>query len=420
MFFHLFFRKIYLSGLRELKSGERTILAVNHPTAFLDPAIVASFTNPTQNFLLRGDVFSSPFYRWLLRQIHTIPIFRFRDGYSSLKNNQSTFDYCYELLHQRKYLLVLAEGQTRFEKRLRPIQKGTARMAFGAYEKYDIEDIRIIPVGVNYTDAYRTRSIVMVETGEPIWLSSYMDAYRENPRKAHKQVTDEIARQLEQRVVHVEADEDELFADQCLEMQRNDLIGWTNWPATEESNELLRAEVGLARQINQLPEEDKAPWREETARYFDQLKSLRIDDLTLARPTVDDFFNLLLVLIGALPALLGFVLNYPPVGLSRRVADSTVKRKEFYTSIRFGIMLFGGLFYYLLLLPILLLIGHGAWYLLLAMPLLGICYVRWRERYQRWSYCRRYKQLPAVVRSGLQETRSALVQRLKTLANASA
>ena len=99
--FLIFFRKIYMKGIKEMRPKRRTILAVNHPTAFLDPAMIGSFSKPTQNFLLRGDVFSSPVTRWLLRQIHTIPIFRFRDGFSSLKNNQSTFEYCYYLLKQK-------------------------------------------------------------------------------------------------------------------------------------------------------------------------------------------------------------------------------------------------------------------------------------------------------------------------------
>ena len=47
---------------------------------------------------------------------------------------------------------IYVEGEHHLEKRVRPIQKGIVRIAFGACEKLgdDLKDLQIIPVGVNY------------------------------------------------------------------------------------------------------------------------------------------------------------------------------------------------------------------------------------------------------------------------------
>ncbi|MEM8909507.1 MAG: 1-acyl-sn-glycerol-3-phosphate acyltransferase, partial [Bacteroidota bacterium] len=170
----IFFSRIFFINKAAIPKDKPVILALNHPTAFIDPIFVCTHIEPITHFMLRGDVFSTPLYRWFLHQIKTIPIFRQRDGFANLKHNEATFDYCYRLLHERAHIIILAEGITNYEKRLRPIQKGTARMAFGAYEKYGNEDIEIVPVGLNYTDCVQFRSELMVEVGTPIAIKDYL------------------------------------------------------------------------------------------------------------------------------------------------------------------------------------------------------------------------------------------------------
>ena len=188
----VFFRKLYLSNHDSINDDKPIIFAVNHPTAFLDPVLIGALFKPIVHFIVRGDVFIGKVVRAILAGLKMYPIFRFRDGYSNLKNNQATMDLCYKMLNEGKNILILAEGQTKHEKRLRPIQKGTARMAFGAIEEYGELDILIIPVGVNYTDSNRFRSEVMIELGDTISIKDLMPVYRENPRKAIKQLTDAI------------------------------------------------------------------------------------------------------------------------------------------------------------------------------------------------------------------------------------
>ncbi|RMF28723.1 MAG: hypothetical protein D6765_05605, partial [Bacteroidetes bacterium] len=143
----VYFRKIHFSGRERLPADRPLLLAVNHPTAFIDPILIPVYVRPVLHFILRGDFFSSPLKSWFLRQVNTIPIFRFRDrnGFEGLRKNREILDACAEMLHRGKHILILAEGVARHEKRLRPIQKGVARMAFRTFERFGDERLAIVP-----------------------------------------------------------------------------------------------------------------------------------------------------------------------------------------------------------------------------------------------------------------------------------
>ena len=81
----VFFSWVSFSNKSAIPLKGPVILAMNHPTAFIDPIFVCSYIRPTTHFILRGDIFTTPFYRWFLNEIKTIPIFRKRDGFENLK-----------------------------------------------------------------------------------------------------------------------------------------------------------------------------------------------------------------------------------------------------------------------------------------------------------------------------------------------
>ncbi|MCB0636727.1 MAG: 1-acyl-sn-glycerol-3-phosphate acyltransferase, partial [Lewinella sp.] len=127
-----YFRRIDVAHLDRIPKDAPVILAANHPTAFIEPCILACFGDRPLHFLVRGNLFKKGIYDKLLRSLHMLPVFRFVDGgYEDLKQNYATFAACHEALAQRKTIMILAEGRCIHEKRLRPIRKGTARIAFG-------------------------------------------------------------------------------------------------------------------------------------------------------------------------------------------------------------------------------------------------------------------------------------------------
>ena len=58
----IFFRKIYFTNRDRIPKGKPLILAINHPTAFIEPCILACFLPIKLHFLVRGDLFKKPLF----------------------------------------------------------------------------------------------------------------------------------------------------------------------------------------------------------------------------------------------------------------------------------------------------------------------------------------------------------------------
>jgi hypothetical protein len=236
-------------------------------------------------------------------------------------------------------ILVLAEGQTEHEKKLRPIQKGTARLLLGAFEKHPNGKYCILPISVNYTAANELRSEMMNAVGEPILLEDYLDAYKENPRKAVKQITDEITRQLKESVVHIADNADAPFTDHILSYKRNER-NKTLLPYKIRTNQSIREEVHIANTVNTMEASDKEKIRQQVEHYQQLLQQHKLSDFALAQPSYYHFAYNLFFLIGLPFWLIGYGLFYKiPFGLAQSFADKNIKKPAFYGSIILGFSL---------------------------------------------------------------------------------
>ena len=392
--FRVFFRKIYFSNRETIQNDKPIIFTVNHPTAFLDPVLVGTFLGPIVHFIVRGDVFNSNIVRAILASLKMYPIFRFRDGYSNLKNNQATMDLCYKILSEGKNILILAEGDTKHEKRLRSIQKGTARMAFGAIEEYGDMDILVVPIGVNYTDSTRFRSEVMIEVGESIPLSKYLPVYRENPRKAIKQLTDAVEVGMRKHVIHIADEADDKLVNKFLDIQRNDLEK-TILPIASSSNVLLKKEYEAVETINKMSASEKEAFEITIDDYQKELNQLGLKDVGIAQSENYNFVNSLLVILGFIPFVIGVFINGLPLLIARNFANKKVKKIEFHSSVRFGVGLVGYMIYWLIFFVIALISGNNNFLIsVLVAPFLGFFSLFYDEILLKWNAARKFQNLP--------------------------
>lgn len=165
------YKRIYSNKFNELPDNTPIMLACNHNNAFSDALFVGSYLSDLDmNFITRGDVFN-PKMMWFFNLTNQIPIFRFRDGYENLKKNNNSLEFCYKALGKNQRIIIFSEGDCITEKRLRHLQKGTARMAFGAYETSGVDNLVIYPVGINYIEPHNFRSsVLMSQESQCIWL----------------------------------------------------------------------------------------------------------------------------------------------------------------------------------------------------------------------------------------------------------
>ncbi|MDO9373560.1 MAG: 1-acyl-sn-glycerol-3-phosphate acyltransferase [Ferruginibacter sp.] len=139
--------KITRPGL--LNSGGPLLLAANHPNSFLDAIILCTLFKRPVYSLARGDAFKGQLLSRLLLSLKLLPVYRVSEGVENLEENYKTFDACKEIFKQNGIVLIFSEGRCVNEWHLRPLKKGTARLALSCWE--DDIPLKVIPVGINYS-----------------------------------------------------------------------------------------------------------------------------------------------------------------------------------------------------------------------------------------------------------------------------
>ncbi|MBC7934358.1 MAG: 1-acyl-sn-glycerol-3-phosphate acyltransferase [Rhizobacter sp.] len=124
------------------------IIACNHPNSFLDAIVLSALFKKPVYSLARGDAFKNPFIAKLLRSLKMLPVYRTSEGVENMEHNYSTFDACKELFKKNGIVLIFSEGGCINEWHLRPLKKGTARLALSSWN--DGIDVKILPAGLNY------------------------------------------------------------------------------------------------------------------------------------------------------------------------------------------------------------------------------------------------------------------------------
>ena len=82
---HIYYRKVIVYGRENIDHSAHNSFAPNHQNALMD-ALAVLFTNSTQMvFLARADIFKKKFIAAILYFLKILPVYRIRDGFSTLK-----------------------------------------------------------------------------------------------------------------------------------------------------------------------------------------------------------------------------------------------------------------------------------------------------------------------------------------------
>lgn len=125
------------------------LLAANHPNSFLDGIILTTLFDQPVYSLARGDAFKNKWVNKILRSLQLLPVYRTSEGVENLEQNYTTFASCIEVFKKGGIVLIFSEGRCENEWHLRPLKKGTARLAITAWESG--LPLQVLPVGFNYS-----------------------------------------------------------------------------------------------------------------------------------------------------------------------------------------------------------------------------------------------------------------------------
>ena len=343
----VFFRKFEVRNRQLMPDQGPLLLVANHPNTFMDPIVIASLLRQQVYFIAKSTVFNSPFKKWLLHRMNLIPVHRREDMPDQAINNEETFRASTEALAARKTLLIFPEGNSFNERRLRKVKTGAARMALGAVAHAGATaDLKILPVGLNYSDPTRFRSDVFVNVGKPIEVAAYLESYRQDSVGTVAALTERIRQQLEKLIVVTPTDEEDELVRQIERIYKDRLVSQVPVPAPRHEQDFLVTKAivkSMAHFIGTQPER-VARFRDKVAAYNRLRSELGLQNTpyeNTSSPQLWPNVRTTLLLVAGFPLYLyGLVNNYIPYIIPSKVADALTEEEEFLAPIMLTIGIF--------------------------------------------------------------------------------
>jgi len=416
---NVYYRKVIVLGRENINPEDHIIYAPNHQNALMD-ALAVLFTNKGQPiFLARADIFRKKFIASILYYFKMLPVYRIRDGFSTLKENDETFSKTIDVIRNRNGLVILPEGDHAGFRRLRQLKKGICRIAFQADEAEGFNlKIKIIPVGLEFTHYSRFRQVLTVVYGKPIDTSQYHDLYRESPEKALIELRNRLSSEMKKLMVHIDSQEDYEAIDELRTMINGRFSDNIRLP------KLFRDRI-LIEKLNKLKSNIQSVYQRIcslSTQIKDKSKELNLDYRLLEKKK-HPFLWLVAGMLGmilTLPLFIyGSIFNiifiYLPDIKIRKMKDI-----QFQSTFRYGISLAIALVLLPLIL-ILLLVSVSPWWLALlafiSLPLSGLfawnyvlVFKRIAGGFRIWKYRREERKDYIDLKRNYEELRTLITQ----------
>ncbi len=202
-----YFKSVKIYGREKIPKTGSIVFIGNHPNALIDPLLLA-YKNPRPPyFLTRASVFGNKYLNDFFDRIKMLPIYRPRDGKDQMYKNEAVFQKCEQILGNGNCLGVFAEGSHNIEKRIRPLKSGFARIILDTIKSFpELEDIKIIPVGLNYNNPTEALSKASVYFGGPISVREVLKNLPATEKNQINALRAEVTEKLEILSVHISGD----------------------------------------------------------------------------------------------------------------------------------------------------------------------------------------------------------------------
>ena len=385
--FKIFFRRIDLVGLEKIQSGKPAIIIANHPASFLDAMVLAVFLRRSIHFYVRGDIFAHPLAYRILTWLHMIPIFSREHGVSNLSNNKRTFDRGRKLLEEGKLLLIFPEGFSRQSKQLEPFKKGAARVALQtAFEGGKVDDLQIQTIALNYS-YHHLGANLLIRLGDAITVENYEKQYQEFPAVAITQLNKAMSSIFEQNVIHVQNGVRTNLAEALIRMHYH--------KAELDKHNLYLDFRHICDRVDKLSDHAFTQMERMVADYENELRNYKITDHSIVTIQHEQSTNSLWFVFFLTPlAFFGKIIWWLPARLSIWIADKTVTRIDFYTSVLSGILGFMGFLWWLVFLIVTLKFKVYVFFLVaFLLPFCSYLYIQWEEYYKNGLALIKLRQL---------------------------
>jgi 1-acyl-sn-glycerol-3-phosphate acyltransferase len=335
-----YFRSQARVNRHNLRQKEAMLIACNHQNAFLDGFVIAPDFDDQIRILTRADVFKHPIGGRFLRSHGLIPIYRERDGRDALEKNTEVFAETTAILSEAGKVLIFPEANCIVEKRMRPIRKGTARMAWTAAQNLPPDRrMWLLPTGITYSSHTGLRPLLHISYGKPIDVTALLRTDETNAR-ALVQITRTLENEIRKQTIDYPVGFDAATFDFLLEIVSQDLCGIPDW-SVSRNKEIYNTQQRLLAGLRNLSTTDLETVTSEAGALKHALQELKLPTEALCEhPSVRAKFRFAALLLTSPLALAGLITIKPIYSLAQWVVDKTVKETQFIASVRFAIGMF--------------------------------------------------------------------------------
>ncbi len=341
--------KIYL-GRVEVYGNEDlpapALYTPNHQNALIDTLVITAAVNDRQlSFIARSDIFKKGWIERFMRSVKMIPIFRPRDKVDIITQNKATFAEVIKRLHAGDTIKIFPEGNHGAARRIRPLKKGFARMAFKAEEATDFgSGICVVPIGIYFEAPQEVGTDTLIFFGKAIEVKAYKTEYKNHPAKGIKRLKEDLEKQLQSLTIHIESE----AHYEVIESLRKILRSTIQKEQPKEKKPLFRnfkSDQFIIAKSERIIAEDEAYFNtiaEETLAYNEDLARLKLNYKVMEKQASNTRFMLyILAGILLLPIVLFGLINcILPYSLLKKYVLPKAKDPIFYSTFAFTVSLF--------------------------------------------------------------------------------
>ena len=186
------------------------LVTANHPNALVDPLVIFHTAGRTTRPLAKAPLFEQALVGTMLRGLGGLPVYRRQDDPALMHLNDRTFDAAIAALQEGGAVQIYPEGQSHSEPALTPLRTGAARIALRAEAGRGWAlGLKIQPVGLTYDRKHLFRGRALAVFGEAFAVDGFRTEYERDEREAVRALTTRIQERLERVTLNFEQAEDQ-------------------------------------------------------------------------------------------------------------------------------------------------------------------------------------------------------------------
>ena len=328
------YRRFEVHGQESLPKDGALIYGINHSNTLMDAMVVLATSRHKKVFMARGDIFANPKVAELLKFFRILPLFRIRNGVAAVRNNAGSIEQAVDVVHDKVGLYLFPEGRHRTKHSLLQLSKGIFHIALDSNREFGTEHpIYIVPVGIEYGDYFRYRSTCLVNFGEAINVTDFINnSTEENEAVLMNQLREMLWERISKLITYIPDDEDYDAIWEIVKMKNEKRAGGLYKKMLRN-----RATVEIIEQFKtEHPEEAKTLFAKVLAFAKERVRQkISVTSVAKKYPLLNSLWKLLLALLG-LPYFLVAAAVNAIIWIPTLIIKSKLKDKAFSNTVCFG------------------------------------------------------------------------------------